>query len=283
MGRRLPLLATVATAAVLAAGCGGGSEDNGGGSGDSAAGALGAASFTVGSKEFTEQLVLGHITKLALEHAGAKVKDQIGLQGTAAARTALTSGDIDMYWEYTGTGWITHLKETKPIADAQEQYEAVAEKDLAQNKIKWLKQAPMDNTYGFAVAKEKADELGVKTISDLARLAKEKPDELTMCVASEFSTRDDGLPGVEKTYGFKVPKDKLALVDLGVVYNSVDKGKPCNFGEVFLTDGRIDALGLTTLEDDKSFFPRYNAALTVRQELYETYASELARVIGAIA
>jgi osmoprotectant transport system substrate-binding protein len=133
--------------ALLLAGCG---EDGDGGiaGGDSSGGGdgvLAGASFTVGSKEFTEQLVLGQITVAVLDNAGAKVDDQTGLAGSVAARKALESGEIDMYWEYTGTNWLTYLKETKPLPDAQAQYEAVKKAEAA-NDIALLDPAPANNT-----------------------------------------------------------------------------------------------------------------------------------------
>ena len=132
------LLAMALTAFALgAAGCG---DDSGDGatSGDTGAaqpaGAdLSGQSFTVGSKEFTEQLVLGEITKQVLTNAGADVSDQIGLEGSTAARNALKSGDIDMYWEYDGTAWTNYLGHDKPIPDEQGQYDAVKQEDAAKN------------------------------------------------------------------------------------------------------------------------------------------------------
>jgi len=239
-------------------------------------------SFTVGSKDFTEQLVLGQITKQALEAAGADVEDQIGLAGTVAAREALTSGEIDMYWEYTGTGWITHLGETKPIPDPREQYEAVAKADLAKNDVQWLEPAPANNTYALAISSEAKSEIGVETISDIAQLAKDKPDEATLCIGNEFSTRDDGLPGLEQAYGFEFPKDGVSTMQEGVIYDAVDKSEQCNFGEVFATDGRIEALDLAVVEDDKSFFPVYNPSLNVRKDVVAE-TPELEQLFAAIA
>jgi len=239
------------------------------------------ATFTVGSKQFTEQLVLGNIAKAALQATGASVKDQIGLGGTAANRAALTSGNIDMYWEYTGTGWITHLKHTKPIADSREQFLAVYREDLS-NNIRWLTPAPFDNTYAFAVRKEVANQLGVKKISDFAQLIRTRPKDATLCIGNEFSTRDDGLPGVEKAYGLKFPEDGLVKIEEGIIYKAVDDGKICNFGEVFATDGRIEGLGLTVITDDKKFFPIYNPALTVRLDVFRKYP-RLARMFKLIS
>jgi len=240
------------------------------------------AQFVVGSKEFTEQLILGQITLQVLEAAGAEVTDETGLVGSTVVRKALESGEIDMYWEYTGTGWITFLKHTKPIADEQEQYDAVAQEDLDSNNIKWLAPAEFNNTYALAARTEAIAELGTETLSDLATLVQENPDMATFCGASEFLTRDDGLPGVEQAYGFDVPESSLAEVELGVVYAAVDKGDPCNFGEVFATDGRIAALDLTVLEDDKAFFPSYLPALNVRGEVFDQYP-ELGELFAEIA
>jgi osmoprotectant transport system substrate-binding protein len=259
------LLGLFAVLTLIVAGCGG--AGGGGASGDVD---LSGAEFTVGSKEFTEQLILGQITLQALEAAGATVNDQIGLAGTVAARKALESGEIDMYWEYTGTGWITHLGHTKPIPDRQKQFEAVAKEDLAKNDIKWLSPpAPANNTYTMAVRSEAYDKLGVKKLSDFKQLVEENPDEATVCVGTEFSTRDDGLPGMEKAYDFEFPKENIVKIDEGLIYQQTDKGKQCNFGEVFQTDGRIEALNLELIKDDKSFFPIYNPALNVSKEVIE--------------
>ena len=259
------LLGLFAVLTLIVAGCGG--AGGGGASGDVD---LSGAEFTVGSKEFTEQLILGQITLQVLENAGATVNDQIGLAGTVAARKALESGEIDMYWEYTGTGWITHLGHTKPIPDSQKQFEAVAKEDLKENDIKWLSPpSPANNTYTMAVRSEAYDKLGVKKLSDFKQLVEENPEEATVCVGTEFSTRDDGLPGMEEAYDFEFPKENIVKIDEGLIYQQVDKGEQCNFGEVFQTDGRIAGLDLKLVEDDKSFFPIYNPALNVSKEVIE--------------
>lgn len=256
------LTAGLIAAGLVATACGG--DDGGGGGSGSSSGKLSGKSFTVGGKEFTEQKILCEITAQALEAAGATVKRQCGLSGSATVRTALTSGRIDMYWEYTGTGWITHLKNTKPIPDSAQQYDAVAKADLEKNKIKWLPYAPFDNTYGIAVRADNLPE--VKTLSDYGRLAQSDAGQASLCVATEFINRDDGLPGLQQTYGFKT---KYATLDEGAIYNSIKKGEPCNFGEIFTTDGRIKGLGLRVLEDDKKFFAIYNPSLNVRESVFQ--------------
>ena len=229
------------------------------------------ATFTVGSKKFTEQLILGHIAKQALEFRNASVKNQINCCSTSVLRTSLTKGDIDMYWEYTGTGWITHLNHTTPIQNAQGQFDAVKKEDAA-NGVTWLPRAPLDNTYALAIRKEAVAGLGnVKTLSDLGTLIRTRPNDVTVCVNAEFLVRDDGLPGVEKHYGYKVPPNNVAKLDTGLIYKAIDDGKICNFGVVFATDGRIEGLGLSVLKDDKSFFPVYNAALNVKTSVFTKY------------
>ena len=252
-----------------------------GGSGD---GPLAGTTVKVGSKDFDEQLVLGQITKLALENAGAGVTDQTNLGGTNAARAALTSGNVDVYWEYTGTAWISFFQETTPITDSAEQWQKVAERDLAENKLVWMNPAQFNNTYGIAYSTAAAAELGnPKTVSDLGKLAASQPAAATMCVESEFSTRDDGLPGLQEKYGFTLPAANVTVLDTGIVYTSVDKRDPCNFGEIFTTDGRVAALGLTVLEDDQSFFPLYNASPVFRSEYYDAHADALKAIFDPIA
>ncbi len=265
-------IAALAALSLLTAGCGSTK------SGSNSTGVLKGASFTVGGKQFTEQKILCEITAQALEAAGAKVKRQCGLGGSSVVRTAMLSGRIDMYWEYTGTGWITHLKHTTPIHDSQGQYDAVAKEDLAKNKVKWLAKAGFDNTYALAIKKDSMPE--VKTVSDYANVVKADPGKGSLCVATEFINRDDGLPGLEKAYGFS--GEKRATLEEGAIYNSIKKGSPCNFGEVFTTDGRIEGLGLRVLTDDKKFFPVYNPAVNVKGSVFTKYP-KLADVLDPIA
>jgi osmoprotectant transport system substrate-binding protein len=228
-------------------------------------------SITVGSKDFTEQLVLGYILVEALRAGGADVNDQVNLGGTDANRTALLSGNIDTYWEYNGTGWINHLGETEPIPDRIEQYEVVRDRDLAENGIVWYEPAPFNNTYALAIRSSAQADLGVETLSDLATLIAERPEEATLCIETEFEVRDDGLPGMEAHYGYEFPSGNVSVLDTGIIYQETASGDTCNFGEVFTTDGRIAALDLFVLEDDQSFFPLYNPSVTVRQEIADEW------------
>ena len=259
---------------MVAAGCGGGSSGGAGNVGGSEAGQkvrLSDLEISVGSKEFTEQKVLGQIAIQALEAAGATVEDRTGLAGTDAARRALTSGEIDAYWEYTGTGWVEHLGHAEPIPDGREQYEAVAEEDLRKNGVRWLEPASANNSFAVAVRSEAAGVLGVTSLSELGALVELRPDDATLCAASEFLERDDGLPGVERAYDFELPDGNVVELEEGRIYEAIDEGDRCNFGEVFVTDGRVEAFDLTLLEDDERFFPIYNPSLTVREEVMDEY------------
>ena len=268
----LRLLGLVVVVSVFAAGCGGGGAGGGGNVGGGQAGKkidLTGLEITVGSKEFTEQLILGEIAIQALENAGATVRDRTGLAGTEAAREALESGEIDAYWEYTGTAWITHLGETDAIPDPREQYRAVADRDLEENGIRWLPPAPANNSFAIAVRSEAVGVLGVESLSALGVLAELRPEDATLCAAKEFLNRDDGLPGLQEAYGFDLPDENIVETGLDDIYGAIDEGERCNFGEVFVTDGRVRALDLTVLEDDKHFFPFYNPSLNVRQEVMD--------------
>ncbi|WP_245927689.1 glycine betaine ABC transporter substrate-binding protein [Nocardioides silvaticus] len=229
--------------------------------------------ITIGSKNFTESILLGKMAISLLASAGADVTDLTNIPGSASSREAHLQGQIDAMWEYTGTGWIAYLGETKPIPDEQKQYRAVRDRDLEENDLVWLPPAPMNNTYGFAMTQETKKRLGITKLSQI----KDVPvEDRTFCVESEFTNRPDGLPGMLKTYGIPqgkpngVPDENLETFQTGAIYSATDAGK-CSFGEVFTTDGRIKALDLFVLEDDKEYFPKYNVSLVVREEVIEEH------------
>jgi osmoprotectant transport system substrate-binding protein len=231
---------------------------------------LSGAKIRVSSKEFDEQLLLGQIAIIALQAAGADPVDKTDINGSNNVRRALTSGAVDLYWGYTGTDWISYLKHTQPIADPEKQFEAVQQAD-AKNGITWWDRAPANNTYAIAAKKSIIDKYHVKTLSDYAALAKKNPSAASICVESEFKNRDDGFPGLQKKYGFSLPGSNEHLLDTAVVYTALDKGDTCNFGEVYETDGRVSALHLTLLKDDKKFFPIYNPAISLRSSVAKKY------------
>jgi len=281
--RMLPAL-MLAGALVLAA-CGDDTGTGGGGGGGGGGGTdvdLSGVSLSVGSKEFTEQLILGQVLVQALEAAGAEVDDRTNLTGTSVVRQSLESGEIDLYYEYTGTGWITILGETEPVPGAQEQFDAVKEKDAA-NDITWFARADANNTFAIAANSEAVDEFGVESISDWAEVVNEDPAKGRLCSSAEFINRDDGLPGVEQTYGFDLPGDQVVQLEPALVYTQVGAGEDCDFAVVFATDGQIAGQDLTVLEDDKGFFPPYNLAVTMKTEVYDENAEKFDDLLGQVS
>lgn len=277
--KRRPLLSLTAVAALGAlalTACSGGSGSTGpsAGGGDELAGLTG----QIGSKDFSEQYILAYITAELLNARGADVEANTKLVGSANVRQALENDEFLGYWEYTGTSWITYNGNTAPVPGADAQFDATKKADAAKG-IAWLDPAPLNNTYAFAIRADKAEELGVKTLSDVAKLP---ANEQTFCIESEFSTRDDGWPGLKAAYGLNAPDSNVALLDTGVIYTATQKGDDCNFGEVFQTDGRIPALDLVVLEDDKEFFPVYQGAFTLKQSTLDEYPA-IADVIAEIS
>ncbi|MFA5606023.1 MAG: glycine betaine ABC transporter substrate-binding protein [Leucobacter sp.] len=260
-------------ALALTACSGGGSEAP---AGD---GELSGASLTVGSKEFTESHILGQIAILALENAGADVADQTGISGSATVREALETGEIDLYWEYTGTSWVNYLgNTTDELPD--DLFAAISEED-AVNGIAYLEPANFENSYRIAVKSEFADEHGIATMSDAAEFIAANPGEASICAASEFIARDDGLPGLEAAYDTAFTP--VVELDLNLIYTQV--GESCNFGEVFSTDARIISNDLTVLEDDEKFFVEYAGLVTLRLDTLEEHpviADIFAPISGAL-
>ncbi|RLV51235.1 glycine betaine ABC transporter substrate-binding protein [Nocardioides mangrovicus] len=227
--------------------------------------------LSVGSKNFSENILLGKMAIILLQSDGAKVKDLTNIPGSASARQAMLDDQIDGMWEYTGTGWITYLGHEKPIPDEEKQYTAVRDEDRKKNGLDWLQPAPMNNTYGFAVTAATAKKFNITKLSQLKDVPQ---NERTFCVESELINRPDGLKGMLQTYGVPlgsgVPRSNLKTYQTGAIYDATAKGS-CNFGEVFTTDGRIVALHLKVLEDDKSFFPKYNVSFVVQNAILKKY------------
>ena len=288
------LLALLLAFALVTAACGDDDDDAGdgsvstdGGSGDSADGSgdgsgadgsggdgtaieqldLSGMSFTVGSKDFTEQIVLGEILVQALEAAGASVDNQTNLGGTVVNRDALLAGEIDMYWEYNGTGWTVHLAQEDPSDDPDTLTEAVREMDLAENSIQWVGQAPFNNTYGFATGPALTEENGGPfDLQGMADYLKENPDA-QVCMETEFPNRPDGLVLFTDATGYEIPEGQQQILDTNVIYTETAQGG-CSFGEIFTTDGRIPALDLSIVDDGGAFI-LYNVSLNVRDETYQ--------------
>lgn len=228
----------------------------------------------VGAKDFSEQYILGNMVSLLLNENGADTTYQT-IVGSANVRTALESDEFMGYWEYTGTSWLAYNEQDTPVKGVQAQYDAVKELDAAKG-IAWLDGAAVNNTYAFAIRSEKAAELGIDSLSDIAALP---AAEQTFCVESEFASRPDGWEGLKAAYG--LTNAKTVTLDTGAIYSVTDKGEECNFGEVFATDGRIKALDLKVMADDKEYFPVYQVGFTLKQSTLDAYPA-IAEVINKL-
>ncbi|SCK20597.1 osmoprotectant transport system substrate-binding protein [Streptomyces sp. WMMB 322] len=238
------------------------------------------AQLTVTSKEFTEQIILGKIMGLIFRAAGADVVDRTAVQGSIGARSAVETGTADGMYEYTGTSWITYLGHTKPVPDPVEQWKAVRKEDRA-NGVEWLEPSTLDNTYALVVSDKLQKRYGTRTLSDVAELSRKNPNAASICVENEFASRQDGLKGMAKKYGMRFPTGQVHKMAGGVVYTQTAHGKPCVFGAIAATDGRIPALKLKILEDDRKFFPNYNVAPEMNSETMKKYP-EIAGLLAPV-
>lgn len=244
--------------------------------------ALKGVSLTVGSKEFTEQVILGYVIEFAMMAAGADVHDLTNIQGSNSTHQALRTGQVDLTYEYTGTDWINYLGHETPIPDATKQFEAVRDESLAKEGIVWVDPAPMDNTYALAMNQQTAKETGAKTLSDYAALVKKDPAKASTCLETEFTSRQDGFPGMAAAYGFDSAQAKTSILQTGLIYSATAAGNECKFGEVYTTDGRILGLNLVVLRDDKQFFPHYNATLNIRKKISDQYP-QIAQIMKPVS
>ncbi|MFE6037721.1 glycine betaine ABC transporter substrate-binding protein [Streptomyces sp. NPDC056452] len=238
------------------------------------------ASLTVTSKNFSENIILGQIMGLIFKAAGAEVLDRTNLPGSISAREAVVKGEADALYDYTGTAWITYLGHAKPVVDPQKQWEVVRDEDKG-NGVTWLPPSTLDNTYALAISKKNNAKYHLKTLSDVAALAKKDPKAVTVCVENEFASRDDGLPGMQKLYGMNLPASNIKKMDAGIIYTQVSKSDSCLLGEVYTTDGRIKAMNLDVMEDDKQFFPNYNAAPAIHTATLKKYP-EIAGLLAPV-
>jgi len=239
------------------------------------------STIVVGSKDFTENILLGQMLVIALEEAGIPVDDRTILGGTVVNRDALLAGEINVYPEYNGTGWTVHLEQEDPSFDRDVLYSVVAEKDLADNGIRWVGHSPFNNTYGFASSPAATAANGGElfTFQTMAQYMQDNPDAVA-CMESEFPDRPDGLVLWEDHVGWEMPEDQQVILETGVVYTETGNDN-CDFGEVFTTDGRIDGLNLGLVQDPGVMI-LYNLSFTFRDEVLADADPQVAEIAESI-
>jgi osmoprotectant transport system substrate-binding protein len=246
----------------------------------------------IGSKDFTEQLILGEMYALLLENAGLTVERRLNLGGTQVAHEALVAGEIDLYPEYTGTGLtvvlgmpIDAVANATPVGgtpdDAagqtidQRVFDIVSDEYLEQYDLVWLDESAFNNTQALAVKRALAEERGISTISELAEIA----GELTIVAPSDFVERPDGLQGLQEFYGMEF--GNVLSVAPGIRYQALDEDQ-AQVVLAFGTDGQVAGLDLVLLEDDRSLWPPYHVAPVVRNVTLNAN-SDIADVLNPVA
>ena len=233
-----------------------------------------AEAIKVGSKNFTEQYILAEMYAALLEDAGFEVERKINLGGTLIAHQALTTGEIDLYPEYTGTALSAVVKGTMST-DAQKVYDEVKAFYAKEFSLTWLQPTGINNGYVIVVRNETAEAEGLKTLSDLAKVSK----TLVFGGGAEFPDRADGLPGLKRVYDAEF-KEFKQFAKLGLRYDALSQ-KDIDVVNGAATDWQIGAQGLTALEDDKGLIPPYYVAPVVRQQALDANP-KMAEILEAL-
>lgn len=237
--------------------------------------AAGAQDITVSSKIDTEGGLLGNIILMALQDADLPVNARLQLGGTPIMRDAITSGQIDIYPEYTANGaFFFNEADSEVWKDAGAGYKRVAELDLEQNDIVWLQPSPANNTWAIAVRQDLADENDLSTMSDFGAWIADGGD-VKLAASTEFVTSAAALPAFQSTYGFEMSPDQLVQLSGGdtaaTIAAAAQQTSGVNAAMVYGTDGGIAPAGLVVMEDDKGVQPVYQPAPIVRAEILEAH------------
>ena len=244
----------------------------------------------VASKIDTEGALLGHMILISLEKAGIPVESRLALGPTKIVRTALVSGEIDLYPEYTGNGAFFFSRESDPAwKQAQGAYDLVRQLDLEANKLVWLDRAPANNTWLIAVRGDLARRERLATMDDFAQLAK-RGGAIKLAGSAEFVESPAALPSFEKTYGFTLPRNQIVILPGGdtavTMRAAAQQISGVNAAMVYGTDGAIAALDLVVMEDTKGAQIVYEPAPVVRATVLEKYPAirpTLARVFATLS
>ena len=209
--KRYKVVAVAAAAAVALAG-----TLIGAAPANAAGSSLKGVNVVVGSKDFTESIVLSKIVKQFILANGGKVTDKTNIKGSVTTREAMIAGDINMYWEYTGTAWLVYQKQTDVNIAPKDLYTKVVAGDK-KFKVTWLPMTSFNDTYAFAITKKNAAAWGVKNYSGLVKNSK-MPAKPIWCVESEFQSRPDGWAGFKTKYGISDADVTVKVLDTGAIY-----------------------------------------------------------------
>ncbi|MGI3449391.1 ABC transporter substrate-binding protein [Citrobacter freundii] len=234
-----------------------------------------ASPVTVGSKIDTEGALLGNIILQVLESHGVKTVNKVQLGTTPVVRGAITSGELDIYPEYTGNGAFFFKDENDPAwKNAQAGFEKVKKLDAEQNKLVWLTPAPANNTWTIAVRQDVAQKNKLESLADLGRYLKDG-GTFKLAASAEFIEREDALPAFEKAYDFKLNQNQLLSLAGGdtavTIKAAAQQTSGVNAAMAYGTDGPVAALGLQTLSDPKGVQPIYAPAPVVRESVLKDY------------
>jgi glycine betaine/choline ABC-type transport system substrate-binding protein len=219
--------------------------------------------ITVGSKNFTEQVVLGEIVAQHLEHRlGRRVDRKLNLGGTMLAHQALVRGEIDLYPEYTGTA-LTAILKLAPTSDPAAAMALVRAQYQARFGVEWMDSLGFNNTFAMVIRGEDARKSKIATLSDAAKYSL----GWNLGVGYEFQQRPDGLTGLLKTYNLPIAGSPKTM-DLGLLYKALEQ-REVNMVAGNATDGQLSVLDVLVLGDDKRYFPPYDCALAVRSKSLE--------------
>ncbi len=229
----------------------------------------------VASKPMTEQYILAEmITALIEDNTDIKVEKKLGIGGgTSNIQPAMIKGEIDIYPEYTGTGWLFVLKKDL-IKDPVKLYQEVKKEYSSKYGIKWLGLYGFNDTYALAMKKSVSDKLNINTYSDLAS----KSDNLRLGSEPDFFEREDGYKGLVSEYGFKFKEKKQ--VDIGLKYEAINSDN-VDVINAFSTDALLKKYDLKVIADDKNFFPSYFATTLIREDTLKKYP-ELEAVLNKL-
>ncbi|TXE73257.1 glycine betaine ABC transporter substrate-binding protein [Serratia nevei] len=229
-----------------------------------------AAPLTLASKNFTEQRILSAITVQYLRAKGFQVEPKTNL-ATVITRNAMINKQIDMTWEYTGTSLIIFNHINKRMTP-QETYDTVKKLD-AKLGLVWLQPADMNNTYAFAMQRQRAEKEQIRSMSQLVakveQVRKTDPKHNWLLgLDLEFAGRSDGLKPMQALYDMPLDRPQIRQMDPGLVYNAIRDGF-VDAGLVYTTDGRVKGFDLQVLEDDKGYFPSYAVTPVVRADVLQ--------------